>query len=45
MEALWSRCFPVYEALKNEIKSGAIGDIIQIMVSLGFELTHVSRLK
>ncbi|XP_017759341.1 PREDICTED: trans-1,2-dihydrobenzene-1,2-diol dehydrogenase-like [Eufriesea mexicana] len=44
MEGIWSRCFPVYEILKQEIDSGSIGEIYQILVSFGFNLSHVQRL-
>lgn len=45
MEAIWSRCFPVYEILKKEIESGSIGQIHQVIVSFGFKLADVERLK
>ncbi|XP_076394793.1 trans-1,2-dihydrobenzene-1,2-diol dehydrogenase isoform X2 [Megachile rotundata] len=44
MEAIWSRCFPTYEAIKKEIDSGSIGDIHQVIVSFGFQLANVDRL-
>ncbi|CAL7937369.1 unnamed protein product [Xylocopa violacea] len=44
MEGIWSRCFPVYEVLKQEIDSGAIGEIHQVIVSFGFKLSDVQRL-
>lgn len=44
MEAIWSRCFPVYEAVKKEIDSGAIGEVKHVIVTLGFDLQQVDRL-
>lgn len=45
MEGIWSRCFPIYEILKKEIKSGSIGEIYQVLVSFGFKMPDVERLK
>ncbi|XP_076626895.1 trans-1,2-dihydrobenzene-1,2-diol dehydrogenase [Colletes latitarsis] len=44
MEGIWSRCFPVYEAVRKEIDSGSIGEVHQVMVTFGFDLTEVERL-
>lgn len=44
MEAIWSRCFPIYEFIKNEIESGNLGDVKQVIVSFGTPLTGVQRL-
>ncbi|XP_017789689.1 PREDICTED: trans-1,2-dihydrobenzene-1,2-diol dehydrogenase-like [Habropoda laboriosa] len=44
MEAIWSRCFPVYETIKKEIDSGSIGQIHQVVVSFGFNMPDVQRL-
>ena len=43
MEGIWSRCFPIYEILQKEIQS--IGQIHQVLVSFGFKMPHVERLK
>lgn len=45
MEGIWSRCFPIYETLKKEIESGSIGDVHQVLVSFGFRMPDVQRLK
>lgn len=45
MEAIWSRCFPIYQAVKKSIKGGEIGDVKQVIVSFGFALEDVDRLK
>ncbi|XP_043263235.1 trans-1,2-dihydrobenzene-1,2-diol dehydrogenase-like [Colletes gigas] len=44
MEAIWSRCFPVYEAVRKEIDSGSIGEVHQVLVTFGFDLAEVQRL-
>jgi len=44
MEAAWSRCFPVYDAIRKEIASGNIGDIHQVIASFGFRMPDVDRL-
>lgn len=44
MEAVWSRCFPVYDAVRKEIASGNVGDIHQVMVTFGFRMPDVDRL-
>lgn len=28
MEGIWSRCFPLYLHIKEEIKKGSIGEVI-----------------
>lgn len=45
MEGIWSRCFPVYEAVKKEIDSGSIGEVQQVLVSFGFRMPEIDRLK
>ncbi|CAK9796079.1 Trans-1,2-dihydrobenzene-1,2-diol dehydrogenase [Anthophora plagiata] len=44
MEAIWSRCFPAYETLKKEIDSQSIGEVHQVLVSFGFNISDVERL-
>lgn len=44
MEAIWSRCFPSYKYLEQQIKHGKLGDIKSIDVEFGIELSHVERL-
>ncbi|KYN28995.1 PREDICTED: trans-1,2-dihydrobenzene-1,2-diol dehydrogenase-like [Trachymyrmex cornetzi] len=44
MEAVWSRCFPVYDVIRKEIASGNIGDIHQVIVSFGFPMPDVDRI-
>ncbi|KAB0804934.1 hypothetical protein PPYR_01904 [Photinus pyralis] len=43
MEAIWSRTFPIYDVLTEQIANGAIGDVLQVNVEFGFPLTSVDR--
>jgi len=43
MEALWSRCFPVYRRLAEEIDSGALGKVIQVNATFGVKIDAVER--
>lgn len=43
MEAIWSRCFPTYQWIREEIESGNLGDIKQVVVPFGFQLTGIER--
>lgn len=45
MEAIWSRCFPIYNELRKIIDAGTIGDVLQVTVDFGFPLDHIDRLK
>ncbi|XP_077296371.1 trans-1,2-dihydrobenzene-1,2-diol dehydrogenase-like [Arctopsyche grandis] len=44
MEAVWSRCFPAYAALKEYIKSGALGEVYQVYADFGQPISEVPRL-
>lgn len=44
MEGMWSRCFPAYEIVKKAIDTGSIGEIRQVILPFGFNLTDVERL-
>lgn len=44
MEAVWSRFFPAYQYLRNQIKNGMLGDIQTVDVGFGFPISHVDRL-
>lgn len=43
-EAVWSRCFPVYKELRKQLDAGVIGDIKQVNVGFGFNLSQIDRL-
>jgi len=45
MEAVWSRFFPAYQRLKEEIQKGTVGDIVQVIVSFGQPIEEIDRLK
>ncbi|XP_046752526.1 trans-1,2-dihydrobenzene-1,2-diol dehydrogenase-like [Diprion similis] len=44
MEAVWSRCFPIYEWIKKEIDSGNLGEVKQVIVSFGYSALNLDRL-
>ncbi|XP_011193489.1 trans-1,2-dihydrobenzene-1,2-diol dehydrogenase [Zeugodacus cucurbitae] len=44
MEAIWSRFFPAYQYIRQQIKNGALGEIKEVEVSFGFDLSAVDRL-
>ena len=35
MEAIWSRCIPSYQALRQELAAATIGDVKQVICTLG----------
>jgi dihydrodiol dehydrogenase / D-xylose 1-dehydrogenase (NADP) len=45
MEAIWSRFFPSYKKLREQIESGAVGEVRQVLVSFGVKIAEVDRLK
>ncbi|KAL7302974.1 hypothetical protein TKK_0004201 [Trichogramma kaykai] len=45
MEAIWSRCFPAYETLRQELAKGTIGQVRQLSVTFGHDISAVDRLK
>jgi len=45
MEAIWSRFFPAYQKLREEINNGSIGDVLQVFVTFGVVISEVDRLK
>ncbi|GLV45097.1 uncharacterized protein CBL_14330 [Carabus blaptoides fortunei] len=44
MEALWSRCFPVYKDLEKQLQNGVVGNVKKVTVNLGFPLTEIERI-
>ena len=36
MEAIWSRCIPSYQALRQELAAGTVGDVKQIICTIGW---------
>lgn len=45
MEGVWSRCFPIYDSLKQILDANMIGDVKHVSASFGFNASHVDRLK
>lgn len=45
MEAVWSRCFPAYEALRKELEAGTVGEVLQVIVSFGVVIDEIDRLR
>lgn len=45
MEAVWSRCFPAYEAVKKEIEAGTLGEVVQLINNFGVVIADVDRVK
>lgn len=43
MEAIWSRCIPSYEALRQELAAATIGDVKQVLCTFG-AVIEVDRL-
>lgn len=44
MEAIWSRFFPAYRHLSEQLKSGALGEIEEVTADFGFPIAAVARL-
>lgn len=44
MEALWSRFFPSYQYLRDQITSGNLGTVTEVDVSFGFNLDGIDRM-
>lgn len=45
MEAVWSRFFPAYQYVRQQITNGALGEVREVNVSFGFNLTAIDRLQ
>jgi len=43
MEGIWSRFFPVYKRLKEELDKGTVGEVVQLIVPFCTLLTHKER--
>lgn len=44
MEAIWSRCFPSYHYIRQQIHNGKLGDIKSVTVDFGFPMDEIDRL-
>ncbi|KAG0719546.1 Trans-1,2-dihydrobenzene-1,2-diol dehydrogenase [Chionoecetes opilio] len=45
MEAVFSRFFPAYKELSRRLQDGEIGEVVQVIASLGKNLIHLDKLK
>lgn len=45
MEAVWSRFFPAYEYVREQLASGAIGDIVQVNANMTIHFPEGSRVR
>lgn len=45
MEAVWSRFFPTYQELSRRLQDGEIGEVVQVIASLGFNLPYKETLQ
>lgn len=43
MEGFWSRCYPLYERLRQEINSGNLGQVIQVNATFAIQISDVER--
>jgi dihydrodiol dehydrogenase / D-xylose 1-dehydrogenase (NADP) len=44
MQAVWSRCFPVYRRIKEEVQSGNLGEIRHVQAEFCFHKNEVERI-
>jgi len=44
MEGIWSRCFPIYEKLWEEVSRGTVGEIKQVIASLSLPLPSFGQM-
>lgn len=44
MEAIWSRCFPSYQHIRQQIQDDKLGDIKSVTVDFGFPMGEIERL-
>ncbi|XP_052704841.1 trans-1,2-dihydrobenzene-1,2-diol dehydrogenase-like [Crassostrea angulata] len=45
MEAIWSRCFPIYRKIKEEIHSGNLGEILHVQCQFCYSVVETIRFK
>ncbi|XP_014681479.1 PREDICTED: trans-1,2-dihydrobenzene-1,2-diol dehydrogenase-like [Priapulus caudatus] len=44
MEGIWSRCFPIYDHLKNHLAENRIGNVVALRASFGIACKDVERI-
>nr|BAN20282.1 dimeric dihydrodiol dehydrogenase [Riptortus pedestris] len=45
MEAVWSRCFPLYDELRKLLAEKVIGDVLYVRVDFGLQISDIPRIK
>lgn len=45
MEAIWSRMFPVYAKLKEEIETGNLGEVLYAEATFGLKIDDIDRIR
>ncbi|XP_076471042.1 trans-1,2-dihydrobenzene-1,2-diol dehydrogenase-like [Babylonia areolata] len=45
MEGYWSRCFPVYDHIRQLLKEGALGEVKQVVANICLPLDGVERIR
>jgi len=43
LKGYWTRFFPVYDQLRDDIKSGKIGEPLVVQASFGFKMMAIDR--
>ena len=44
LQAIWSRCFPVYRKIKEEVRSGNLGEIQHVQCQFCVPISNVDRI-
>jgi len=45
MEGIWSRCFPLYHHIQDQLKIGTIGEVVGVTCEFGQPINHRERVK
>ncbi|XP_025086051.1 trans-1,2-dihydrobenzene-1,2-diol dehydrogenase-like isoform X2 [Pomacea canaliculata] len=45
MEGYWSRCFPVYDRIRQELRKGTLGDVRLVIANICLPLDDVPRIR
>jgi len=44
LQGIWSRCFPIYKKLRDELAAGTIGEVKQVIAALSIPYTAMGIL-
>lgn len=44
MEAMWSRFTPAYQKVREELKNGTIGTVLNVQVNFGIPISNIERI-